>query len=156
MRHDPSMRAVIMQAATCSKQTVLLSENGAVYMLGGPGDEPGIPAAVPGFDGYTIRAIACSQGATIALALGGKLLTWGKSASGTLGVAGAVSHFLPTLLQSFHVNDTVEREVSFTAVAAGPFHCAAISEGARRALPVLRGPGFRFCRQQCFVSHRAV
>lgn len=98
------------------------------------GEEHRVPTPVPGLDGYAVQQIACAQGATIALALGGKLLTWGKSASGALGVAGAVSFYMPTLLQSFHVNELVEREVLFSAVAAGPFHCAALAEGAPAAV----------------------
>jgi hypothetical protein len=97
-----------------------------------------VPTLVPGLDGYCVQQVTCSQGATIALALGGKLLTWGKSASGVLGQAGAVTSYSPTLLQKFHVIGMCCREILFQSIAAGPYHCAAISVGVILALSASR------------------
>lgn len=120
------------------RNTALVAADGTAYTWahGGGADRAGAVDVVTGLTGYSIAQVACSQGATVALAVGGAVLTWGKSATGVLGQAGVYALHAPARLQAWHAGESVEREVACKAVAAGPYHCAALSAGVLRLVGV--------------------
>jgi alpha-tubulin suppressor-like RCC1 family protein len=120
---------VHLQVAACHRHIAMVLRTGEVYVWGRSAlsDSPSAPTPVPGLAGYTILQVAACQGATVALALGGSILTWGKNVFGCLGKTGVMSQHTPMVLRSFHCGSFVETEIPCSSIKSGPFHCAAIT-----------------------------
>lgn len=106
-----------------------------MYMAGTTADGEHFPTAskLPCLNNQKVVQAACAHSAVFALADTGRVMAWGRCASGLLGMTSRVAVFSPKALK-FLTAGPSPREVAVRFLAAGVHHCAAISDGVLLSL----------------------
>lgn len=114
-----------------SRSVACIDGAGQMYMAGTTADGEHFPTAakLSCLNNHKVVQAACAHSAVFALADTGRVMAWGRCASGLLGMTSRVAVFSPKLLK-FLTSGPSPREVAVRFLAAGVHHCAAISDGA--------------------------
>lgn len=120
---------------------------GQMYMAGTTADGEHFPTAakLPCLNNQKVVQAACAHSAVFALAETGRVLAWGRCASGLLGMTSRVAVFSPKALK-FLTSGPSPREVAVRFLAAGVHHCAAISDGVALRRLIVASPECVRCR----------
>jgi hypothetical protein len=111
-------------SATC------ITPSGAIYAAGTTADGEHFPNAVrlQGLYNYKCVQVVCAHSAVFVLTDTGRVVAWGRCASGLLGLTARAAVYSPKVLK-FVTAGLSPREVQIRYISAGLHHCAAVSDG---------------------------